>query len=75
MSPCPGIRGSRETCRVVVDRGVRYENVRTGILGLGLQQLTEIDLIDVYEGSGIPPDKVSMTVRLDFLRSRENAHD
>jgi len=65
--PVPRYPRVERDLSVVVDRGVRYQNVRTGILGLGLQQLTEIDLIDVYEGSGIPPDKVSMTVRLVFL--------
>jgi phenylalanyl-tRNA synthetase beta chain len=59
-------RVERDLC-VVLDRGVRYEDVRAGILGLGLQQLTEMDLIDVYEGAGIPPEKVSITLRLVFL--------
>ena len=52
---------------VVVGRSVRYEDVREGILGLGLRHLTEIDLIDVYEGSGIDPGKISITLRLVFL--------
>ena len=59
-------RVERDLC-VVLDRSVRYEEVRAGILGLGLQQLTEIDLIDVYDGSGIPPNKVSVTLRFVFL--------
>jgi len=56
----------RDLC-VVVGRSVRYAEVREGILGLGLQHLTEVDLIDVYEGSGIPPEKISITLRLVFL--------
>jgi phenylalanyl-tRNA synthetase beta chain len=56
----------RDVC-VVVGRSVRYEDVREGILGLGLRHLTEIDLIDVYEGSGIDPGKISITLRLVFL--------
>jgi phenylalanyl-tRNA synthetase beta chain len=52
---------------VVLDRRVRYEDVKAGILGLGLHNLTEVDLIDVYEGAGIPSDKISMTFRLVFL--------
>jgi phenylalanyl-tRNA synthetase beta chain len=59
-------RVERDLC-VVLDRSVRYEDIRTGILGLGIGQLTEIDLIDVYEGAGIPSDKVSITLRLIFL--------
>lgn len=59
-------RVERDLC-VVLDRGVRYEDVKAGILGLGLGQLTEIDLIDVYEGAGIPADKISITLRLVFL--------
>jgi len=56
----------RDLC-VVVGRNVRYEDVREGIFGLGLQHLTKIDLIDVYEGSGIAPEKISITLRLVFL--------
>ncbi len=59
-------RVERDLC-VVLDRSVRYEDVKAGILSLGLQYLREIDLIDVYEGAGIPPDKVSTTLRLVFL--------
>ncbi len=59
-------RVERDLC-VVLDRSVRYEDVKAGIVGLGLHHLREVDLIDVYEGAGIPPDKISMTFRLVFL--------
>jgi phenylalanyl-tRNA synthetase beta chain len=59
-------RAERDMC-VVLDRSVRYEDVKAGILGLELHNLTEVDLIDVYEGAGIPSDKISMTFRLVFL--------
>ena len=56
----------RDLC-VVVSREVTYGAIRAGILSLGIAELTDIGLIDVYEGEGIPPGRVSITLHLTFL--------
>ena len=51
---------------IVVSRSVAYQAIRGGITGLGIPELTRIDLIDVYEGEKIPSGSVSLTLRLAF---------
>jgi len=51
---------------IVVDRDLAYQNIRQGILELAIPELTELDLIDIYEGEKIPAGKLSMTLRLTF---------
>lgn len=52
---------------VVVNRDLSFQTIRKGIAGLGIRELTDIDLFDVYEGEKIPVGKLSMTLRLTFL--------
>lgn len=52
---------------VLVPRGRHYQEIRTGILGLGIRELAELTLMDVYEGAQVPAGKVSMLLRLIFL--------
>jgi phenylalanyl-tRNA synthetase beta chain len=54
----------------MISRDVSYAALREGILGLGIAELAELELTDVYEGNQIPADKVSMTLRIVF-RDRE----
>jgi phenylalanyl-tRNA synthetase beta chain len=51
---------------IVVSRGVAYRSICGGITGLGITELTGVDLIDVYEGEKIPGGKVSLTLRFIF---------
>jgi phenylalanyl-tRNA synthetase beta chain len=52
---------------IVVPKEVSYSEIRKGILGLGVETLASVDLVDVYEGDPIPPGKMSLTLRLVFL--------
>ncbi len=51
---------------IVVDRGMSYQKIFKGIMGLGIPEMVRGDLIDVYEGKKIPSGKVSLTLRLTF---------
>ncbi|HYK87234.1 MAG TPA: phenylalanine--tRNA ligase subunit beta, partial [Acidobacteriota bacterium] len=51
---------------LVLGIDVAYEQLRSGILSLGIAELISIDLIDVYEGENIPAGKIAMTLRLTF---------
>ena len=65
--PLPKYPPAERDLSVVVSRDIAYGDVRAGILKLGIAELEGIDLIDVYEGQGIPPGKLSMTLHLTFL--------
>jgi len=52
---------------IPVPRGRHYQEIRAGILGLGIRELAELTLMDVYEGAQVPAGKVSMLLRLTFL--------
>jgi phenylalanyl-tRNA synthetase beta chain len=51
---------------IVADRSIAYGAICRGITGLNITELTDINLIDVYEGEKIPTGKVSLTLRLTF---------
>lgn len=52
---------------IVVSRELPYKKICDGIRGLGISELLELELVDVYEGDKIPPGKVSLSLRLKFL--------
>jgi phenylalanyl-tRNA synthetase beta chain len=66
-APLPRFPLVERDMSIVVDRGLAYRDIRAGIDGLRIEELTGIDLIDVYEGEKIPEGKVSLTLRLTFL--------
>jgi phenylalanyl-tRNA synthetase beta chain len=51
---------------VVVNREVAYQEICREIAGLGIPELVDVSLIDVYEGGKIPAGKISLTLRLAF---------
>jgi phenylalanyl-tRNA synthetase beta chain len=51
---------------IVISCDVAFKSIYDGIMGLGISELTGIDLIDVYEGEKIPSGSVSLTLRLAF---------
>ena len=50
----------------LLDRSVEFARIKTEIKDLGLHGLQDLCLIDLYQGSNISDDKVSLTVRLVF---------
>jgi phenylalanyl-tRNA synthetase beta chain len=52
---------------IVIDRDPAYKAIHDGIKKLEIAELTEIDLIDVYEGEKIPEGKVGLTLRFTFI--------
>ena len=46
---------------------VAYAEICRGIESLDVPEMARIDLIDVYEGEGIPPGRLSLTLRFTFL--------
>lgn len=50
----------------LLDRSVEFARIRNEIKELGLHGLQDFCLIDLYQGSNISDDKVSLTVRMVF---------
>ena len=65
--PLPKLPSAERDLSVVVDKNIVFQAIRAGIYGLGIAELADIRLIDVYEGEKIPEEKISLTLRLTFL--------
>jgi phenylalanyl-tRNA synthetase beta chain len=65
--PLPKLPSAERDLSFVLNKDVAFQTLKAGILQLQIPELTEIQLIDVYEGDKIPDGKVSLTVRLTFL--------
>ncbi len=50
----------------LIDRDVPYEEVKTALDRLKLPHLEDYTLVDRYTGSGVPDDKVSLSMRFTF---------
>ena len=50
----------------LVDKSVSFARLVDAIRGLGILELRDIRLIDLYRGSSVPKDKVGLTLRLTF---------
>jgi phenylalanyl-tRNA synthetase beta chain len=64
--PLPKYPSAERDMSIVAPRDVAFQTIHKGILGLGLSELVQIQLIDVYDGEKIPSGKVSLTLRLTF---------
>jgi phenylalanyl-tRNA synthetase beta chain len=64
--PLPKYPAAERDLSILVGRDATYGAIRSGIEGLGIGELVNTDLIDVYEGSKIPQGKISLTLRLTF---------
>ncbi len=58
---------------VLVPRDVRYAEVREALSGW--PDLVRVELLDVYEGDPLPPDRRSLTFRLVFQHPEETLTD
>ena len=65
--PLPKMPSADRDLSIVINKNIAYRTIHQGILGLTIPELTDIQLVDVYEGDKIPVGKVSMTLRFNFL--------
>jgi phenylalanyl-tRNA synthetase beta chain len=65
-NPLPKYPSAERDMSIVVSRDLAFQTIRKGILRLGISELVQLQLIDVYEGKKIPEGKVSLTLRLTF---------
>jgi phenylalanyl-tRNA synthetase beta chain len=69
FEPLPRFPSVERDVSIVVSKDLEYRELRTGLLGLGIQELAGLDLLDVYEGGQIPPAKIGITLRFTFRDS------
>jgi phenylalanyl-tRNA synthetase beta chain len=63
----PKLPSAERDLSVIVNKDLAFKTIHDGMMGLQIAELTDIQLIDVYEGEKIPAGKVSLTLRLTFL--------
>jgi phenylalanyl-tRNA synthetase beta chain len=51
---------------LIISKDITYEEIHAGILGLGMTELTRVQLMDVYEGQQVPEDQMSLLLRFAF---------
>jgi len=67
FKPLARFPGVERDLSITVSREVSYGALRQAILGLGIRELSSLELTDVYEGNQIPAGRVGMTLRFTFL--------
>jgi len=60
---------------ILIDRGVPYEKIEQAVETSGGDLLEKQRLVEVYTGTGIPEDKHSLTIRLQFRKLGGNLTD
>jgi phenylalanyl-tRNA synthetase beta chain len=63
----PKLPSAERDLSITLGKNIAFQTIRSGIEGLRITELTDIRLIDVYEGEKIPEGKVSLTLKLTFL--------
>jgi phenylalanyl-tRNA synthetase beta chain len=51
---------------LIISKDITYEEIHAGILGLGMTELTRVQLMDVYEGQQVPEGQMSLLLRFAF---------
>jgi phenylalanyl-tRNA synthetase beta chain len=50
----------------VIDKDFEFSKIRSAVQTLKIEDLQDLRVIDIYQGSHLPPEKISLTVRLTF---------
>lgn len=50
----------------VIDKDIEFSKIRSAVQTLKIEDLQDLRVIDIYQGSHLPPEKISLTVRLTF---------
>lgn len=64
--PLPRFPAVTRDLSFIVAQGIPYAEIADSIRRLGIRELTEVRLFDVYTGAGIPAGKRSLSIRLRF---------
>ena len=64
---------STRDINIVIDKSISYEEVESLISQGAIKHLVSFDLINTFEGKGIPKGSVSMTLRLTFQSNTKSS--
>ncbi|HZT57140.1 MAG TPA: phenylalanine--tRNA ligase subunit beta, partial [Pyrinomonadaceae bacterium] len=59
----------------VAPRAAAYGDMKRAILSLGIEECREVLLVDVYEGTGVPEGKRSITLRVEYRADERTLRD
>ncbi|MDQ3651013.1 MAG: phenylalanine--tRNA ligase subunit beta [Acidobacteriota bacterium] len=60
---------------LLVDRRVTFDEIRGVVPMLGLAECRGVELVDVYEGKGVPEGKRSVTLRVEYRSDERTLRD
>ena len=59
----------------IVDRAVSFEELRSAVLGLKIDECRSVTLFDVYEGANVPGRNRSITLRIEYRSDERTLRD
>jgi len=66
-SPLPKVPSVERDLSLAVDRAITFAALESAIRSLGIAELSQVGLVDVYEGERVGRGKVGVTIRLTFI--------
>ncbi len=65
--PLPRFPSVERDLSFVLDRAISFSTIDLAVQALQIAELQDFRLIDLYQGSRLPQDKISLTVRVTFV--------
>jgi phenylalanyl-tRNA synthetase beta chain len=75
FKPYSALPGSSRDISFLIPLSVSYADIEAALLSCKRQELRSIELIDVFQGKGVPQGQQSMTLRLSFQRDDRTLKD
>ncbi|MBN2211192.1 MAG: phenylalanine--tRNA ligase subunit beta [Sedimentisphaerales bacterium] len=66
ITPIMRFPGITRDLSLVLDEAVRWADIEAAIKGLGVEDMRQLDFVDIYRGKGVPKDKKSLTLTMEF---------
>ncbi len=60
---------------LIVDRRITFDELRQATLDLQIEDCRSVTLVDVYEGGGVPEEKRSLTLRIEYRSDERTLRD
>ncbi|MEJ7576291.1 MAG: phenylalanine--tRNA ligase subunit beta [Pyrinomonadaceae bacterium] len=74
-TPLPRFPSVQRDVSLIVDRRREFAEMRGAIVELKIEECRAIELVDVYEGEGVPEGKRSVTLRLEYQADDRTLRD
>ncbi|HVF43298.1 MAG TPA: phenylalanine--tRNA ligase subunit beta [Pyrinomonadaceae bacterium] len=74
-TPLPRFPSVVRDVSLLADRRAGYGDMRSAVLGLGIEECRGVALVDVYEGANVPEGKRSVTLRVEYRADDRTLRD